>query len=903
MPPEAGAGITPLWRHYMHDRLDTLLGSLGVREGRFFEEPEEPQDSTEIHTPANVHRVGILDLGEGHTREALIGGLGESHIALPGGGRLQESVTVARNLVMQMLDSQLPGSVKLAVYNAYLTSDFADFSQLGSLLYRQVPPDSVGAYIDELSTRYDRLAQFGRSVGSLTEPWQISLLVDNGSIRDTHIEKLRTMIDASTDYGSIITIGVDELLGQPRPRLHNGWGGLENCRPGTVLYDAAPPADGIRDRCRQIGLEASLGITSPELGEIVNGEMWTRSSRNGLSVPFGKLQPDGAVYMIGIDDDRVHTLLTGSTGQGKSNVLHTLISSLAYNFSPEELEIHLLDYKKGLEFARYGQNGFLPHVKLIGERIDDADPEFGVAALRNLIDEMERRSKRLSELSSTEGNANSYADLHDDTAGNWPRILMIIDEFQILMNSQLGDEAMSLLTRIAQQGRSFGIHLILASQSMDSIDTVMRRSNELHTNLAQRIATRGGTMLVQANIAAESLPRHHVVVNPFHGNPAANQTVWMPDASSPDRGRAAVAAMQRHVHERYSALLAQRGLPLVRPRVFNSGKQPKLAETTAFRELDTVFISPSILIGDEITVTERSAALRLSDDHGRNLAVIGGPSRRHEVVNVMHSAAVSIAKQTVPGEAHFSFVCLDTKTSAALNHTVHTLAGLGHHTKNGNVTVVRPGEAPGYFARTADELPASSDNPHYIIVYGADAQPDIMEKPSVIEYEHKIDDGVEIKVTDGEKVYSPGKVLASSKDTSVKASAEGVVRIRDGGKVVVVEQTGKSGRSKLLKILEDGPAKGVHTIFSTSSPNRLKELLTPPSSHLAMTEFVGAWATIGVQLNQMNPFTPDQYESGPRSGQDRRGRAQFYDREKSRPPQTIVTYNDVPESATDEESR
>ena len=78
-----------------------------------------------------------------------------------------------------------------------------------------------------------------------------------------------------------------------------------------------------------------------------------------------------------------HAIITGKTGSGKSNILTTLITSLAYNYGPDQVKIDLLDYKMGLECGRYAAQPYLPHARLVGENINQ-DPEFGIAALENL---------------------------------------------------------------------------------------------------------------------------------------------------------------------------------------------------------------------------------------------------------------------------------------------------------------------------------------------------------------------------------------------------------------------------------------------------------------------------------------------------------------------------------------
>ena len=63
-----------------------------------------------------------------------------------------------------------------------------------------------------------------------------------------------------------------------------------------------------------------------------------------------------------------HALVAGKTGSGKSTLLHALITQLALNYSPDEVELYLVDFKKGVEFKTYATHG-LPHARAIADRL------------------------------------------------------------------------------------------------------------------------------------------------------------------------------------------------------------------------------------------------------------------------------------------------------------------------------------------------------------------------------------------------------------------------------------------------------------------------------------------------------------------------------------------------------
>src|SRR3569833_1363059 len=125
----------------------------------------------------------------------------------------------------------------------------------------------------------------------------------------------------------------------------------------------------------------------------------------------------------------------GPPGSGKTIFLYALIGSLAARYSPDELELYLLDFKEGVSFARLASGRtdktWLPHARLIGVNINN-DREFGVALLRFLGRELERRGAAAREHEVTKLEELRAAD----PDGHWPRIVAVIDEFQVLIQQK-----------------------------------------------------------------------------------------------------------------------------------------------------------------------------------------------------------------------------------------------------------------------------------------------------------------------------------------------------------------------------------------------------------------------------------------------------------------------------------
>ena len=133
----------------------------------------------------------------------------------------------------------------------------------------------------------------------------------------------------------------------------------------------------------------------------------------------------------------------------------------------EELELHLIDFKEGVEFKTYAANS-LPHARTVAI---ESDREFGLSVLQTIQSEITWRGSLLR--GSTESHS-SLETLRRATGERLPRILLVFDEFQVLFarNDKLGAAAAEALETLIRQGRGFGVHVLLGSQSLSGMDAL-----------------------------------------------------------------------------------------------------------------------------------------------------------------------------------------------------------------------------------------------------------------------------------------------------------------------------------------------------------------------------------------------------------------------------------------------
>jgi hypothetical protein len=174
--------------------------------------------------------------------------------------------------------------------------------------------------------------------------------------------------------------------------------------------------------------------------------------------------------------ESVHFLIVGGTGSGKSVLLHALILSAIELYSDDEIELYLFDFKPyGNEFKDYGD--YRP--RQVRYVVLGAPPAVAVSVLDNLVHEMKHRAKKFDEFGVK--NIDDYNVKL--TENRMPRTIIVMDEFQTLMTH---DNANSLLSEIARKGRSFGFHLVLASQSLSNVQFDTQIRDQIMTRIALR---------------------------------------------------------------------------------------------------------------------------------------------------------------------------------------------------------------------------------------------------------------------------------------------------------------------------------------------------------------------------------------------------------------------------------
>ena len=198
-------------------------------------------------------------------------------------------------------------------------------------------------------------------------------------------------------------------------------------------------------------------------------------------------------FAIDLRRDGPHGLVAGTTGSGKSELLQTIIASLAVNNRPDEMNFVLVDYKGG---AAFKDCNHLPHT--VG-MVTDLDGHLTTRALESLGAELHRREHQLAAANAKD--IEDYLAARAPDGPPMPRLLIVIDEFAALV-AELPDFVTGLVD-IARRGRSLGVHLILATQRPAGVVSAEIKSNT-NLRIALRVTDAGDSQdVIEAADAAQ----------------------------------------------------------------------------------------------------------------------------------------------------------------------------------------------------------------------------------------------------------------------------------------------------------------------------------------------------------------------------------------------------------------
>lgn len=241
------------------------------------------------------------------------------------------------------------------------------------------------------------------------------------------------------------------------------------------------------------------------------------------SVGVGATEP----VRVALAGPNSHVLVGGTTGAGKTRLLESLALGLAAHYPPTALNLLVIDFKGGNELAGLRD---LPHcVGMVSDR-NASEVDRAIAALAR---EVARRDEAFAAAGATDRD-----DYVAKTGRSLPRLVIIADEFGHFRREDATGERIGALLRIAAQGRSKGLHLVLATQSPSTDVTAEIRQN-VGVRICLRVAEAAESVAVLGTPEATSLPHAgRVIVNTTAGSQVAQVALSRTSYRAPERGAA-----------------------------------------------------------------------------------------------------------------------------------------------------------------------------------------------------------------------------------------------------------------------------------------------------------------------------------------------------------------------------
>ena len=290
------------------------------------------------------------------------------------------------------------------------------------------------------------------------------------SILRTTLEDFHIHIKEQVDYSRGPTITRYEV----RPEGGVSVRQFQNRADDISMYMSAPV------RIAPVPGKPAVGIEVPNtvrdmvhIRTMLESEQF-KNSQKLLEVPLGL--GIGGEYQFCDIASMPHLLIAGSTGSGKSVCINTILLSLIYKTTPDDLRLILIDPKQ-VEFTPYEH---IPHLYM--PIINDMQRASG--ALACAVQEMERRFSIMRDVETRDIARYNEKVKNDPEREHLPRIVIIIDEFAELKMNSTNNDPEVYACRIAQKARAAGIHLIIGTQR-PSVDVI---TGVLKANIGSRIA-------------------------------------------------------------------------------------------------------------------------------------------------------------------------------------------------------------------------------------------------------------------------------------------------------------------------------------------------------------------------------------------------------------------------------
>jgi hypothetical protein len=698
------------------------------------------------------------------------------------------AVAALQAMMLRFLTGLPPGKVRFTIIDPIgLGENFAAFMHLAdhdeklvtSRIWTEPPhveqrladltehmEDVIQKY---LRNQYKSIEEYNQAAGEVAEPYRV-LVVANFPTNFTPdaARRLVSIMSSGPACGVCTLVSVDTKATMPRDfRLADleqvafnlTWADRDfrPTDPDLAAFplktDPPPSPEAIAGVVRRVG-QASIEAARVEVPfEYIMPppeKVWATSASRGFDVPIGRAGATRRqVFSLGKGTAQ-HALVAGKTGSGKSTLLHALITNLALTYGPDEAELYLIDFKKGVEFKAYAAHQ-LPHARVVAI---ESEREFGLSVLQRLDGILRERGDafRQAGVNDLASYREWLSQQSPGTAvpGLAPRILLIVDEFQEFFteDDKLAQEAALLLDRLVRQGRAFGVHVLLGSQTLGGAYSLARSTID---QMAVRIALQcseadAQLILSKDNTAARLLNRPgEAIYNDANGRVEGNdpfQVVWLDEDKREE--------LLRGLHGRGN------GMQYPPPLVFEGNatadvtRNDPLARLVATPADQMPQSPPAAWLGEAIAIKDPTAAV-FRPQSAANLILLG----QHEeaALGLISASLVALSARLRPNGTGRTFTVIDgTPDDSEYDDFLRNVAnaiGLADAVVDRPNLAAAVGEVAAELARRQNGETADR-SPRFLVVHGLQRLREMRKPEEEFGFGRK-----------GEKQATPGEQFAT----------------------------------------------------------------------------------------------------------------------------------------------
>jgi hypothetical protein len=592
------------------------------------------------------------------------------------------AISTLQAMMLRFLTGLPPGKVRFTIIDPVgLGDNFASFMHLADhdekLVTAQIwtepiqieqrltdLTDHIASVIQKyLRNQYKTIEEYNQAAGEVAEPYRVLVIANfPTNFSPDAAKRLISVASSGPSCGVCTLISADTRMAMPRDFNIADLEAVSHTlawKDGAfvpkdsalaafpLVVDKPPETPIVSKMVQRIGkasrdakrVEVPFDYIAPAPGMV-----WKGDASRGFDVPVGRAGATRKQNFVLGRGTAQHALIAGKTGSGKSTLLHALITNLSLIYSPEEAELYLIDFKEGVEFQWYASYS-LPHARVVAIQ---SEREFGLSVLQRLDGVLRERGEKFRDTGVNDLAGYRAARPNEVT----PRILLVVDEFQAFFteDDKLAQEASLLLDRLVRQGRAFGMHVLLGSQTLGGAYSLARSTID---QMAVRVALQcsdadAQLILSKDNSAARLLSRPgEAIYNDQNGLVEGNdpfQVVWLAE----EKREQVLSELHERAPNRYPP-----------PLVFSGNSAADLdANPLLARLLESpaVVKSPVAWIGDPVAIKDPTAAI-FRQVGGNNMLMIGQnePAAR----GLFTSALVSLSTQLPADLTGPAFTILD----------------------------------------------------------------------------------------------------------------------------------------------------------------------------------------------------------------------------------------------------